>query len=143
MKTIYRPFQQPDLPALIPLMEQLGYRHSETTLLNNIQAVQKADGEIFVVETSGQIEGCISAIIDVRLAEGKMGEIVSLVVSEEARGLGLGKGLVSTAENWLFQRCDCIRVRANQMRDDAHKFYQNMGYEITKNQVILIKKATL
>ncbi|MGI1670863.1 MAG: GNAT family N-acetyltransferase [Neptuniibacter sp.] len=122
-------------------MQQLGYSQSEQSLLANIAAVRKAGGEIFIAENSGKVLGCVCAIIDVRLAEGKQGEIVSLVVSEDHRGLGLGKGLVSNAENWLFQRTDIIRVRANHMRTEAHKFYQGMGYEEVKSQKVLTKKA--
>ena len=140
MKPIYRPFQIDDLPALIPLMEQLGYSHSETSLLNNIETVRKSGGEIFIAERKGKVLGCVCAIIDVRLAEGTQGEIVSLVVLEEMRGFGLGKGLVNTAEEWLFQYADTVRVRANEIRAEARQFYLGMGYEVSKIQVVLKKE---
>ncbi len=141
MKPIYRTVDKADLPALLPLMAQLGYSHTERSLLDNITAVHNAGGEVFITEADGNVLGCVCAIIDVRLAEGQQGEIVSLVVSEKARGRGLGKGLVSTAEHWLFQHTDIIRVRANQIRQDAHQFYRSIGYKETKRQTILTKKA--
>lgn len=141
MKLIYRPFQIDDIPALIPLMEQLGYNHSESSLLKNIEAVRKSGGEVFIAQRNDKVLGCVGAIVDVRLAEGIQGEIVSLVVLEEMRGFGLGKGLVNAAEEWLFQHTDTVRVRANEIRADARQFYLGMGYEVSKIQVVLSKKS--
>ena len=141
MKPVYRPFNSDDLPALIPLIEQLGYNHSENSLLKNIEAVRKSGGEVFIAERNGKVMGCVCAIIDVRLAEGTQGEIVSLVVLEEMRGFGLGKGLVNAAEEWLFQYADTVRVRANEIRAEARQFYLGMGYEVSKIQVVLTKKV--
>jgi len=50
-------------------------------------------------------------------------EIVSLVVSESARGQGIGKALVLAAESWANTRVNKIRVRANSTREEAHDFY--------------------
>lgn len=99
MEPIYRAYQEKDLQALIALMRQLGYTHSKHALLTNVKAVHKAGGEIFVAELNGIVVGCISAIIDIRLAEGTQGEIVSLIVDKDHRRYGLGKGLVGTAEH--------------------------------------------
>ncbi|WP_415896421.1 GNAT family N-acetyltransferase [Neptuniibacter sp. QD72_48] len=139
MEPIYRTYQEKDLQALIALMKQLGYTHSEQSLLTNIRSVHKAGGEVFIAELNGVVVGCISAIIDIRLAEGTQGEIVSLVVDKEHRGYGLGKGLVKTAEHWLSERVNSIRIRANSIRTSAHKFYQELGYVETKQQVVLVK----
>jgi len=139
MEPIYRPYQEKDLQALIPLIEQLGYTLSEQSLLKNIKAVRKASGEVFVADLNGTIVGCISAIIDIRLAEGAQGEIVSLVVDKQYRGYGLGKGLAGTAEQWLSPQVDCIRIRANSIRKKAHQFYHELGYQEIKQQTVLVK----
>ena len=56
------------------------------------------------------------------LAEGKVGEIVSLVVKPPARGTGIGKGLLQKATEWLQTRgCAQIRVRANENRAEAQR----------------------
>lgn len=138
-KPTYRSAQHQDMAALIPLMSQLGYQHTANTIAANISAVRKAGGEVFIAEHSGEVIGCICAIIDVRLAEGVQGEIVSLVVNENSRGSGIGKGLVKAAEQWLFEHTPTIRVRANQVRKEAHLFYQSLGYEESKRQAILTK----
>ena len=140
MEPIYRTYQETDLLALIPLMKQLGYSLSEAELEGNIKALHKSHGEVFVAEYNGSVVGCICAIIDTRLAEGVQGEIVSLVVGKQARGKGVGKGLVATAEGWLMTQVKIIRIRANQLRQEAHQFYQSLGYKITKHQSILSKQ---
>ncbi|NYS61246.1 hypothetical protein [Vreelandella salicampi] len=83
MNPTYRKYKPEDLQTLVLLMAQLGYDHSEKTLLDNIVALREKGGEVFVAEVAGTVRGCVSAIIDVRLAEGVKGEIVSLVVSED------------------------------------------------------------
>ncbi len=122
-------------------MAQLGYEHSEESLAKNISAVRGSGGEVFVAELSGRVCGCVSAIIDVRLAAGTNGEIVSLVVDEASRGRGVGKGLVSTAENWLKDHTNVIRIRANVIREQAHEFYKNLGYSLSKTQVVFSKNV--
>ncbi|MDQ7732545.1 GNAT family N-acetyltransferase [Halomonas sp. SpR1] len=141
MKTIYRKYTHKDVQALIPLMAQLGYDHSEEALSSNVSAVRKQGGEVFVAEVFGNVLGCVSAIVDVRLAEGVKGEIVSLVVSKDVRGQGLGKGLVLEAEKWLSGNVDVIRVRANALREQSHLFYESLGYSKDKTQAVLLKKS--
>ncbi|WP_386082709.1 GNAT family N-acetyltransferase [Vreelandella sp. F11] len=141
MNTIYRKYTHQDTQALIPLMAQLGYDLSGEVLVSSVSAVRKQGGEVFVAEVSGNVLGCVSAIFDVRLAEGVKGEIVSLVVSKNARGQGLGKGLVLEAEKWLSGKVDVIRVRANALRGQSHLFYESLGYRKDKAQVVLLKKS--
>jgi len=70
MNPTYRKCNHKDIQPLLLLMAQLGYDHSEATLFENIGAVRERGGEVFVVEFSGKVHGCVSAIIDARLAEG-------------------------------------------------------------------------
>ena len=128
-----------DLSNLVPLLKDLGYSMSEPVLSSHIEAIRSQNGEVFVKEHHGKIIGCINAIIDVRLAEGICGELVSLVVSENYRGRGAAKELIGYAERWLSERCNVIRVRANSIRQEAHKIYQKLGYNEIKSQKIFVK----
>lgn len=139
MKIEYRSIDKCEHEALITLMRQLGYSHSLESISANVTAVIKNGGEVFVADINGHIRACVCAIIDVRLASGKCGEIVSLVVSEEYRGLGLGKALVQYAEGWIRERTSEVRIRANINRHDTHLFYQSRGYEENKVQKIFVK----
>jgi len=139
MNIIYRKFKEIDQVNLVSLMSELGYDVDRNTLRGRIDSLRAHGGEVIVAETEGEVIGCINPIIDIRLAEGKAGEIVSLIVSKEHRGLGIGKALVKSAESWLGSRCDIIRVRANTIRDDAHDFYKILGYQEVKSQKVFTK----
>ncbi|MDO8827472.1 GNAT family N-acetyltransferase [Methylophaga sp.] len=141
MTITYRIAQAVDVPKLVHLMEELGYSTSDVALGEVISAIRQGHGEVFVAESGGSAVGCINAIIDVRLAEGKVGEIASLVVLENYRGRGVGKMLLEYAEHWLSTRVKSVRIRANTKRDDAHGFYAASGYTHIKDQRVFIKNV--
>lgn len=135
----YRAATASDAPALVRLMEELGYSHTEESVSTNLQRVEENGGSVFVAVRDGSIVGCVCAIIDVRLAAGECGEIVSLIVSGDHRQKGVGKGLIRHAEQWLSRRTRNIRVRANVKRSDAHAFYEGLGYKEEKSQKLFRK----
>ena len=54
----------------------------------------------------------------------------NLIVSEKARGLGIGKMLVHYIENWARERnCYYLMFTSMAKRKEAHEFYQRIGYE--------------
>lgn len=134
-----RPYDNGDAPTLVALMEQLGYAHSEVSVNENTQAIRERGGDVFVATEKGQVLGCVAVIIDVRLAEGVRGEIVSLVVSDAARGMGVGGVLVSHCESWLMKRSLNVTLRANMVREEAHLFYLSRGYRQIKSQGVFTK----
>jgi GNAT superfamily N-acetyltransferase len=134
----YRKIAKDD--SLLSLMSELGYVHDQQSISTNINEVQLRGGEIFVADVNGKIAGCVCAILDARLAAGLCGEIVSLVVAQEYRGSGIGKGLVAYAERWLGTKVDKVRIRANVIRAEAQGFYQSQGYQEEKIQKLFTKK---
>lgn len=135
----YRTSRATDIDDLAGLMLQLGYTLDRGELSTNIRAITKSGGEVIVAESDGSVVGCITVLIDARLAEGIYAEIVSLVVSESSRGHGIGKQLVQRAEAWASGRVAKIRVRANEVRDSAHSFYRSLGYLEVKTQKVFRK----
>lgn len=139
MKPSYKRIEEIEFGQLKGLMEELGYELKTSQIVQNIQEIRSRGGEVFVAKINNIVVGCVCAIIDVRLAAGINGEIVSLVVSEQHRGSGIGKELVELAESWLKQRVARIRVRANLIRSEAHEFYLKAGYQELKTQKIFEK----
>jgi len=139
MKHLCREYQQDDLAKLQNLMLELGYSVNLLELSENISEIYKKGGEIFITEIDGEVVGSVCVLIDARLAEGVYAEIVSLIVSENIRGQGVGKELVIEAENWARKHVNKIRVRANEARSLAHAFYKSQGYEEIKTQKVFIK----
>lgn len=128
-----------DVPELAGLMGQLGYDVGDAEMHEVVRAVQQGHGQVFVADSGGRVVGCIDAIVDVRLAEGRVGEVASLVVSADYRGSGVGKILLRCAEDWLRSRVRVVRIRANTMRGDAHEFYEAAGYNAIKEQKVFIR----
>lgn len=137
-----RTFLEQDQAVLKTLMAELGYERTEKELSGTVRQIRQRGGEVFVAENDGNVIGCICALLDIRLAAGTCGEIVSLVVKEGCRGAGVGKKLVAHAETWLSERVEKIRLRANTRRTEAHGFYSSLGYEEKKTQKIFVKNVT-
>jgi ribosomal protein S18 acetylase RimI-like enzyme len=123
------------------LMLELGYSVDLQQLNININEIYKKGGEIIIAEKNGKTIGSVCVLIDARLAEGVYAEIVSLIVSENVRGQGIGKELVKEAEVWASKSVNKIRVRANEVRSSDKAFYKNQGYKELKTQKIFIKEV--
>jgi len=55
-----------------------------------------------------------------------------LVVDERVRGGGIGAALVHAAERALTDAsCGIVEVTSHVRREDAHRFYERLGYERT------------
>jgi N-acetylglutamate synthase-like GNAT family acetyltransferase len=144
MPIIYRKAVKQDIETIRELLKELGYDVDGRTLSRRIAAIRDQGGEVIVASINGLAVGCVNTIIDIRLAEGLTGEIVSLVVSAMHRGEGIGKGLVSHAEAWLKTKgCNRIRVRANAVRKEAHRFYLKLGFKEIKTQKIFTKSMPI
>jgi N-acetylglutamate synthase-like GNAT family acetyltransferase len=134
-----RPATIDDAPQIATLLYQLGYPDTEEAVKNRLGALgAQSDTIILVAEDDGrQLTGCIQVVIANRLAEGRYGEIASLVVAEDERGRGVGRQLVTSASDWLTgQGLSRLRVRCNAIREKTHRFYTHLGFRVTKSQKI-------
>jgi GNAT superfamily N-acetyltransferase len=136
MATI-RPAVIEDGESIADLLQQLGYVRRAEDIAPVIAAPRDA-GVILVAEAeAGRVIGCLQVLVDNRLAEGRRGEIVSLVVAAEARSRGIGAELVAAAAHWLQDRgIGRLRVRCNAVRERAHRFYERLGFQLTKSQKV-------
>ncbi len=135
-----REYQKADIVPLKELIFELGYDVSLPELQKNIHEIYRKGGTIFVYDKDRQVLGSVCVVEDVRLAEGIYCEIVSLVVSENVRGQGVGRALVECAADWAKKRSGKIRVRANIVRTAAHEFYEKQRFIETKSQKVFIRK---
>lgn len=120
-------------------MLELGYAIQKSEFQQTISEIINRGGTIWIAENAGHIIGSSCVVIDVRLAEGISGELVSLVVSENFRGQGIGRHLVHLSEECLAGQVSLMRIRANVVRDNAHIFYQGLGYTKIKEQKVFSK----
>jgi hypothetical protein len=49
--------------------------------------------------------------------------------------------MVAAAEAWVLERgLAMLRLKTNAARKDAHRFYERMGFENVKEQIVYVKK---
>jgi GNAT superfamily N-acetyltransferase len=63
-----------------------------------------------------------------------------MVVDERYHRQGAGRALMQRVEAWARERgCWVVTLRSNAVRDDAHAFYEGLGYRNTKTSLTFRK----
>jgi len=61
--------------------------------------------------------------------------VIALVVTEEARGEGIGSALVAEAVHWARARSlPRVWVRVSLWREATPRFYESLGFRLRKEQ---------
>ena len=126
-----------DAERIAVLSGQLGYPATTRQIAARLKSVLKAkDGACFVAETKehgviGWGHVSVTPLLEVELRA----ELNGLIVDERARSGGAGGKLLETVEAWAHRRgCKGMSVRSNVIRERAHGFYLQRGYEHYKTQ---------
>jgi GNAT superfamily N-acetyltransferase len=127
------------------LAAQLGYPCTPQQLERRV--AEMPDGKHYAVYVADlaedEIAGWIGAYVFRSVELDSSAEISGLVVDQKVRSRGIGKLLLEAAERWALSRgCAAITVRSNVKRQDAHRFYEQNGYEWTKTQKSFRKTLT-
>lgn len=142
-KTIaIRPAVLSDADRIAELCVQLGYSATAEIIKRRLQkTLEKVDTAAFVAEEDSFIAGWIQVSIREAIESGESAEITGLVVDEAARGNGIGGRLVKEAEDWVAALgYQTVRVRTNIVRTGARNFYNRLGFEETKRQIVFSKR---
>ncbi len=131
---ITRSAQSEDVEALANLITELGYPTSSDDMNRRFQAIS-ADSSYatLLAARGGNVLGMVGLHLE-RCYESNSScvRIMALVVGSEHRGRGVGRILVSAAEDWARQRgAREIMLTTHKRRAEAHRFYVSMGYEAT------------
>ncbi len=129
-----------DVDRICALAGQLGYDVSTQHIR---QRLANRDGrrEVFVavVPRVGVVGWIGVSIREAMLAERRT-EIEGLVVEDEYRSNGIGAILLARAEQWARDNdCGSVRLLTNILRERAHTFYLNCGYDILKSEHVFEK----
>ncbi len=127
-----RDAQRDDATVLAQLMCELGYETTPEEMETRLKLIlSNAAYKTFVAIMDGHVCGMIGTITYPSYEHNDPGaRILALVTLSAARRRGVGRALIAAAEKDLAQR-GFRRVSLNTQftREDAHKFYESIGYE--------------
>lgn len=136
MNVSIRQAKNSDAKAITYLSAQLGYTISETDTSSNIELLHDSGQSIvYVALLDDSIVGWIQVIYSVRIESKPFCEIAGVVVDEKIRGKGIGRLLIDTAIEWSHSTsAETLRVRTNVIRSETHRFYEEFGFTLQKQQ---------
>jgi GNAT superfamily N-acetyltransferase len=121
-----------DAPELAVLMCELGYETKRTEMETRLKLILSNPAyKTFVAIMDGCVCGMIGTFTYPSYEHNDpSGRIVALVTLSAARRRGVGRALIATAEKDFAQRGIMRGALDTRLtREDAHKFYQSLGYE--------------
>jgi GNAT superfamily N-acetyltransferase len=131
-----------DAQRIAFLSEQLGYPATVLEMQQRLNTLQHHEDHALYVAAIGEdfvvgwvhVHRCFMAIAPT------LALILGLVVDVEYRCCGIGQLLVERIEQWASDRgCQTVMVRSNVIRQDAHRFYQRLGYANIKQSMVFSK----
>ncbi len=134
-----RPFAEGDLLAVASLVTALGYpttSHQMRVRMDRIAG--HPDHATFVAVADGRVVGLTGAYVTPSYEHDEpTGRLTAVVVSEAARGLGIGRRLIAAAEDWVRERgARVMMLNSHNRREGAHAFYQRLGYGETGKRFV-------
>jgi len=143
MKTpvFVRPATPADAEALALLSAQLGYPADASVIARRLGDIASRDVVLVALDPRGTACGFAHAEPRRLLIAEPFVELASLVVSEAARGAGVGAALLTAVETWAREHgVASVRVHSNVIRERAHRFYLRQGYAEQKRQAVFFKR---
>jgi GNAT superfamily N-acetyltransferase len=121
-----------DAEAIAALLAELGYPASAAAIPGRLQRMREEPGQsILLAEDGGRVVGLATLIVrHVINADSPFARLAAMVVTDSARGRGVGSGLLAEAERIAREAgCSLIEVTSGLHRPEAHAFYLRHGFE--------------
>lgn len=133
--SIIRHAEPGDIPRLSQLMSHLcGHPISEHEAAERLAWVQHSPiDQLLVLEQENEIKGLLGFRLRENIEEpSRYGEISVIVTDPQARRQGVGQALIAHAEALAeHYGCKGTWLVSGLAREEAHAFYQQLGYQIT------------
>jgi GNAT superfamily N-acetyltransferase len=126
-----------DATRLAQLSGELGYPATPAEITKRMHRLKPASqNALFVAESPGAgVVGWTHVSVTHLVDVGTRAEINGIIVAEDQRSFGAGGRLLEAAEEWARKHgCPSMSVRSNVIREKAHRFYAQQGYEHYKTQ---------
>jgi GNAT superfamily N-acetyltransferase len=131
-----------DAERLAALATQLGYTCAPKDVWTHLSPIESHEDHFVAVAEleDGHVIGWVHAYVRRLMVSNPHAEIGGLVVDAGSRGSGVGRLLMQHAEDWAREnRLEAVYLRSNVIRQDAHRFYEALGYKIIKTQHAFLK----
>lgn len=130
-----------DIEAIMPLMIQLGYELNIEDLTARFETIIASTGhKLIVSEQDGMVTGFCHVYARPALEKPHEAILQAMVVDEAARRVGIGKAFIKSAEAWAKEQgMQSISLYSQVEREDAHAFYEELGYERVATSLLLRK----
>jgi GNAT superfamily N-acetyltransferase len=139
---IIRAPKREDYELVASLATELGYPSNSVEIGRRIATMRdESKFAVYVAEDeNGAVIGWISAFVFIAVELDPCAEINGLVVAQGARSRGAGAELLKAVETWARGLgLASICVRSNVLRERAHHFYRQHGYDPVKDQRLFLK----
>ena len=139
-------FDKKDVLGLTGLMNQWDDLPHEITYENILEKLTKikqinSKSAVFVAEINSRIIGYAFLTEVLFLGMENFIELQSILVDKNHRGKGIGKLLLLHSEKWIKKiGYHKIMLSSRVQLENAHKFYTNMGYKISKQSYFFSKE---
>jgi ribosomal protein S18 acetylase RimI-like enzyme len=121
-----------DAATLAQLMCELGYETAELEMQMRMERIAADEGyRTFVAVLDGKVCGMIGTLTCPSYEHNDPGgRILALATLTTVRRRGIGRALIATAEKDFANRgIRRVALNTQLVREDAHKFYESLGYE--------------
>lgn len=123
-----------DAATIAQLLGQLGYPASTNEVKERLERLNAFRGTVALVkEVDGRVVGVVTGHLFPSIhSTPAIAWLTTLVVDQANHRTGVGRELVAAVEEWArSQGAVRISVTSGKHRDDAHAFYERVGYERT------------
>jgi len=122
-----------DAEAIANLLSQLGYSTDAGLVPARLERLAIVGDRVVVAEADGEVAGLAHLQVTPTIEHDRpVAKIGALVVEESHRGTGVGRALVDALEVEARGRgCDVLFLTTAERRDDAHLFYERVGFAHT------------
>ncbi len=124
--------QPSDAAALAQLMCELGYDTTKSEMQMRVQRIATDERyRTFVAVRDRKVCGMIGTLTYPSYEHNDpSGRILALAILSTMRRRGIGRALIASAENDFAHRgIRRVALDTRLVREDAHKFYESLGYE--------------
>lgn len=134
-----------DFPALYELAGLLHEKQiDEVDLRQQVERILAEKNRTILVaeDENGVVVGALVLNLVYKLSKNEC-RLDEVIVSEAARGKGVGKALLAAADAWAWQYgADTIEFTSRPTREAANALYQSTGYELRQTNVYAKKRGS-